>query len=267
MNDKVCIVTPFHKSDLSDNEKLSLKTIQKHFKNEKKFLVTFHDNKIDFPNFERVNFNKNFFENIQGYNNLCTSTEFYRSFLDFEYMLICQLDVIVLKNNLSEFMSKKISYIGAPTGKKSPFDRSRKKLWGRRYFCNGGFSLRKISDFISVLESSKVRYPFNYLTIYECLKSGFFKYINLYLKTLFSKSIYKGEFFAKNLYIKEDSFRTYFAPLFYNKYSLPTIDQANSFCFYGNPFFFYKLNNFKLPMALHGPFDYLKFLDKLNIQI
>ena len=96
MNDKVCIVTPFHKSDLSDNEKLSLKTIQKHFKNEKKFLVTFHENKIDFPNFERVNFNKNFFENIQGYNNLCTSTEFYRSFLDFEYMLICQLDVIVL---------------------------------------------------------------------------------------------------------------------------------------------------------------------------
>ena len=267
MNDKVCIVTPFHKSDLTDNEKLSLKTIQKHFKIEKKFLVTFHDNKIDFPNFERVNFNKNFFENIQGYNNLCTSTKFYRSFLDFEYMLICQLDVIVLKNNLSEFMSKNISYIGAPTGKKSPFDRSRKKLWGRRYFCNGGFSLRKISDFISVLESSKVRYPFNYLTIYECLKSGFFKYINLYLKTLFSKSIYKGEFFAKNLYIKEDSFWTYFAPLFYNKYSLPTIDQANSFCFDGNPNFFYKMNNYKLPMALHGPFDYLKFLDKLNIQI
>ena len=267
MNDKVCIVTPFHKSDLSDNEKLSLKTIQKHFKNEKKFLVTFHENKIDFPNFERVNFSKNFFENIQGYNNLCTSTEFYRSFLDFEYMLICQLDVIVLKNNLSEFMSRNISYIGAPTGKKSPFDRSRKKLWGRRYFCNGGFSLRRISDFISVLESSKVRYPFNYLTIYECLKSGFFKYINLYLKTFFSKSIYKGEFFAKNLYIKEDSFWTYFAPLFYNKYSLPTIDQANSFCFDGNPNFFYKMNNYKLPMALHGPFDYLKFLDKLNIQI
>ena len=267
MNDKVCIVTPFHKSDLSDNEKLSLKTIQKHFKNEKKFLVTFHDNKIDFPNFERVNFNKNFFENIQGYNNLCTSTEFYRSFLDFEYMLICQLDVIVLKNNLSEFMSRNISYIGAPTGKKSPFDRSRKKLWGRRYFCNGGFSLRKISDFISVLESSKVRYPFNYLTIYECLKSGFFKYINLYLKTLFSKSIYKGEFFAKNLYIKEDSFWTYFAPLFYNKYSFPTIYQANSFCFDVNPNFFYKMNNYKLPMAHHGPFDYLKFLDKLNIQI
>ena len=267
MNDKVCIVTPFHKSDLSDNEKLSLKTIQKHFKYEKKFLVTFHDNKIDFPNFERINFNKNFFENIQGYNNLCTSTKFYRTFLDFEYMLICQLDVIVLKNNLSEFMSRNISYIGAPTGKKSPFDRSRKKLWGRRYFCNGGFSLRKITDFISVLESSKVRYPFNYLTIYECLKSGFFKYINLYLKTLFSKSIYKGEFFAKNLYIKEDSFWTYFAPLFYNKYSLPTIDQANSFCFDGNPNFFYKMNNYKLPMALHGPFDYLKFLDKLNIQI
>ena len=267
MNDKVCIVTPFHKSSLNESEKLSLKTIQKHFKNEKKFLVTFDENKIDLPNFERINFSKIFFENIQGYNNLCTSAEFYRSFLDFEYMLICQLDVIVLKNDLSEFISKNISYIGAPTGKKSPFDRSRKKLWGRRYFCNGGFSLRKTNDFIRVLESSKIGYPFNYLTIYECLKSGFYRYIKLYLRTLFSKNIYKGEYFAKNLYIKEDSFWTYFAPLFYKKYSLPTIDQANSFCFDGNPNFFYKMNKYKLPMALHGPFDYLKFLEKLNIQI
>ena len=267
MNDKVCIVTPFHKSNLNESEKLSLKTIQKHFKNEKKFFVTFDENKIDLPNFERINFSKIFFENIQGYNNLCTSAEFYRSFLDFEYMLICQLDVIVLKNDLSEFISKNISYIGAPTGKKSPFDRSRKKLWGRRYFCNGGFSLRKTNDFIRVLESSKIGYPFNYLTIYECLKSGFYRYIKLYLKTLFSKNIYKGEYFAKNLYIKEDSFWTYFAPLFYKKYSLPTIDQANSFCFDGNPNFFYKMNKYKLPMALHGPFDYLKFLEKLNIQI
>ena len=267
MSDKVCIVTPFHKSNLNESEKLSLKTIQKHFKNEKKFLVTFDENKIDLPNFERINFSKIFFENIQGYNNLCTSAKFYRSFIDFEYILICQLDVIVLKNNLSEFISKNISYIGAPTGKKSPFDRSRKKLWGRRYFCNGGFSLRKTNDFIRVLESSKIGYPFNYLTIYECLKSGFYRYIKLYLKTLFSKNIYKGEYFAKNLYIKEDSFWTYFAPLFYKKYSLPTIDQANSFCFDGNPNFFYKMNKYKLPMALHGPFDYLKFLEKLNIQI
>tara|TARA_Y100001935_G_scaffold49263_1_gene41017 strand:- start:842 stop:1645 length:804 start_codon:yes stop_codon:yes gene_type:complete len=267
MNDKVCIVTPFHKSNLNESEKLSLKTIQKHFKNEKKFLVTFDENKIDLPNFERINFSKIFFENIQGYNNLCTSAKFYRSFIDFEYILICQLDVIVLKNDLSEFISKNISYIGAPTGKKSPFDRSRKKLWGRRYFCNGGFSLRKTNDFIRVLESSKIGYPFNYLTIYECLKSGFYRYIKLYLKTLFSKNIYKGESFAKNLYIKEDSFWTYFAPLFYKKYSLPTIDQANSFCFDGNPNFFYKMNKYKLPMALHGPFDYLKFLEKLNIQI
>ena len=267
MSDKVCIVTPFHKSNLNESEKLSLKTIQKHFKNEKKFLVTFDENKIDLPNFERINFSKIFFENIQGYNNLCTSAKFYRSFIDFEYILICQLDVIVLKNDLSEFISKNISYIGAPTGKKSPFDRSRKKLWGRRYFCNGGFSLRKTNDFIKVLESSKIGYPFNYLTIYECLKSGFYRYIKLYLKTLFSKNIYKGEYFAKNLYIKEDSFWTYFAPLFYKKYSLPTIDQANSFCFDGNPNFFYKMNKYKLPMALHGPFDYLKFLEKLNIQI
>ena len=132
---KICIVTPFHKSKLTEYEKLSLKTIQRHFKNEKKFLVTFDENDIQIPNFQRQNFKKKYFDNLNGYNQLCSSIEFYKAFLEFDYMLICQLDVIVLKNNLNEFINENLSYIGAPTGKKSPFDRGRKKLWGRRFFC------------------------------------------------------------------------------------------------------------------------------------
>ena len=205
-----------------------------------------------------------FFSNHSQYNKLCMDKNFYNRFKKYEYILISQTDSIILDDKLDFWCKRSLSYIGGPSYHKKLIN---KKPKSPKFFCNGGFSLRKTNDFIRVLESSKIGYPFNYLTIYECLKSGFYRYIKLYLRTLFSKNIYKGESFAKNLYIKEDSFWTYFAPLFYKKYSLPTIDQANSFCFDGNPNFFYKMNKYKLPMALHGPFDYLKFLEKLNIQI
>jgi len=264
---KICIVTPFHKDKLSDVERISLKTIKKHFDNEVKFLVTFEGNPLRIEGFNNVYFKKSFFENIRGYNLLCNSSEFYRQFTDFEYILICQLDVIVLKNCIDKFIKKKVSYIGAPAAKKSPFDRSRKKLWSLRYFCNGGFSLRNVNLFIKVLESNTIKSPFKFYVIYECLKSGFLKFFYLYLKTIFTNKRPKGEYFAKNLYVNKDTFWTYFAILFHNEFKLPSSKESLSFCFDGNPNFFYKLNENQLPMALHGNHNYLEFLNKLGMKI
>jgi len=264
---KVCIVIPFHKEELSDMEKISLKTIKTHFKNEVKFLVSFEGNPLKIEGINNIYFKKSFFENIKGYNLLCCTSEFYRKFIDFEYILICQLDVIVIKNCINKFINKKISYIGAPTAKKSPFDRSRKKLWSIKYFCNGGFSLRNVNLFIKVLESNTIKNPFKFYVIYECLKSGFLKFFYLYLKTIFTNKKSKGEYFAKNLYVNEDTFWTYFAILFNKDFKLPLIKDSLSFCFDGNPNFFYKLNKNQLPMALHGNHNYLEFLNKLGMKI
>ena len=267
MDKNVCIVVPFHKSELDDYEKKSLNSINKNFINEKKYLVSYKKNSLEIKGFERINFSESYFENIHSYNSLCLSLEFYEQFKSFKYILLCQLDVIVLRNNLKKFLSYNVSYIGAPSGKKNPFDRGRKKLWGRRYFCNGGFSLRKVEDFINVLKSKKIFTPFNYLCIYEANKSGYWRYIFLYLKTYFSDTKNKGEFFAKNFYLHEDSFWTYFGKLFYKNYKLPTMSQSNDFCFDGDPDFFYKKNKMNLPMALHGHHEYIKFLRKLDISI
>lgn len=261
---KVCIVVPLHKGELNEYEQISLKTIQKHFIYEKKFLLTYFENKINIPNFEKKIFDRKHFKNIESYNDLCLSIDFYKSFLDYEYILICQLDVIVIKNEILKYIHEKLSYIGAPTGKKNPFFRKEKKLWARRYFCNGGFSLRNVNDFINTLESSKVSFPLNYLVIYECMKSGFLKYFKLYFKTFFSKNKFKGEFFAKNFYLKEDTFWTYFSNLFNKDFKLPTLRQSTSFSFDGEPYFYYKKNKFKLPMALHGHFKYLDFLKTIK---
>jgi len=261
---KICIVTPFHKNFLNDYEKLSLKSINKNFYKEKKFLITFKENKIDISGYENIFFDKKFFLNIRTYTLLCNSLEFYKRFKEFDYILICHFDVLVLRNNLEDYMSLNLSYIGALTGKKNLFDRSRKKLWALRFFCNGGFSLRKVNDFIKVLESSNILFPFNYYTLYECSKSGYFNFIILLIKTISQNIQHKGEFFAHNLKLHEDTFWSYFATIFYKKYKLPSIREANNFSFDGDPNFFYKKNNLKLPMALHGHYNYIEFLKKIG---
>ena len=53
MKKKFCIVTPTQKEKLSEYEKISLKTIQKIFKDEDKFLVTFSENKLELNNFKK----------------------------------------------------------------------------------------------------------------------------------------------------------------------------------------------------------------------
>lgn len=263
-----CIVTPFHKNSLNEYEKISLNSILNIFKNEDKYFVTFHDNNLQLPNFKKLLFEKYYFKSIDSYNKLCYSLEFYRKFINYKYILICHLDVIVLNKNLIDhIIKKKISYIGAPAGKKNIFDRTRKKLWGRRFFCNGGFSLRNTNDFIKVLESDQISKPINFLTIYECLKSGFIKYFELINQTNSQKKIKKAEFFTKNFYLHEDTFWTYFAKIFYDKFKLPTLNETNKFAFDGDPFFFYMKNKYKLPMALHGHYNYLNFLKKIGYQL
>ena len=55
-----CIVTPFHKNKLDKYERMSLKSINKVFKEKKKFLVTFRENKLNLKGFENKYFDKIF---------------------------------------------------------------------------------------------------------------------------------------------------------------------------------------------------------------
>jgi hypothetical protein len=61
-----------------------------------------------------VYFENSFFRNIKGYNKLMLNYDFYKYFADYNYILICQLDALVLSNNLYFWVSKEFDYIGAP---------------------------------------------------------------------------------------------------------------------------------------------------------
>jgi len=89
-----------------------------------------------------------YFKNIHGYNKLLLSSGFYTHFSEYDYMLVCQLDSYVFRDELDDWCSKGYDYIGAPLFPHSPC--KDENLIGVMVG-NGGFSLRRIDAFIRIL--------------------------------------------------------------------------------------------------------------------
>lgn len=122
-------------------------------------------------------FDPNYFTNIRGYNQLMLSLEFYTRFKSYEYMLIYQLDCFVFRDELDYWCKQGYDYIGAPWLENSYYRKSKyKKLkfliyrfiktrfnkYGDKDILvynvgNGGFSLRKISKCIKVLNNTPTK--------------------------------------------------------------------------------------------------------------
>ncbi len=90
-----------------------------------------------------VKFSASFFSCVEAYSELCMSAEFYEAFLEYEYILIYQLDAFVFSNRLKEFCDKGFDYIGAPVPG---------WCWNNLgyHVGNGGFSLRNVSRCLEV---------------------------------------------------------------------------------------------------------------------
>ncbi|WP_295607631.1 DUF5672 family protein, partial [uncultured Lamprocystis sp.] len=89
-----------------------------------------------------------FFADTHSYSALLSSAAFYRRFACYEYLLIVQTDALVLDDSLDNWCSRHYSYVGAPWFK--GFDELEQPL-SFLGVGNGGFSLRKVSDFQRVL--------------------------------------------------------------------------------------------------------------------
>ena len=170
---------------------------------------------------------------IAGYNEMMMSADFYNMFVDYEYMLICQTDVWVFRDELSEWCNKGIDHVGAPWPNRKIYEHfplkqyiqlriflkpAKKNLHCQMFgnIGNGGFSLRKVKVFRDL-----------------CLK--------------YSKEI---EFYNTQTdpYHNEDIFWA----LVPKELKIPTIEQAANFSFDRKLELCYKINKEHLPMAAHG---------------
>lgn len=233
----VKVVIPFYKTDLSEDEELSLHCCKNFLKN---YPIVFVQPKgLDSSSFitnndvEVINFPKEHFESIESYNKLMLSDFFYEHFLDCKYILLFQLDGLIFKDELEYWCKKDYDYIGAPwlVQPKSfvchisnflnpKFEKSRNIIFNK--VGNGGVSLRKVASFYKISKTQK-----------DLIQS---------FRKEDEQCVYKAE----------DVFWSIKVPELYPDFAIPDYKEAIKFSIDRKPKLAFQLTNQKFPFACHG---------------
>ncbi len=97
----------------------------------------------EFTHIQSISFDDAYFVNVAGYNRLLTSAQFYKRFLNYQFILIYQLDALIFRDELVEWCNQNFDYVGAP---KVP-EQSKKAYFNtKKTLLNGGLSLRKVAS-------------------------------------------------------------------------------------------------------------------------
>ena len=227
-NKDVCIVIPIYKDNI--NNKLieyEIDSIRNTIRLMKNYDIYFLCNenlntlwykKIKSNSQQNIYFKYYNFKNREEYINMCLDYKFYKIFYNYDYMLICQTDVWIFKDELLYWCNKGYDYIGAPNNVQNE---GLNELFIKTHInhnCNdininedilhynGGFSLRNIKSFYKICfekESFIKSYPNTFISSHEDL------FICYVLKTYLNFPSFKEagmfsleQFFNKNIYYK-----------------------------------------------------------------
>src|SRR5262249_20696913 len=138
----VAVVVPHHRFPLSADEEISLWHLRRHLGSFDRFLIGPTKLPIGYSDFRLRSFPSEFFESERDYNSLLLTKKFYRTFRDYEFILIYQLDCLVFSGNLDYWCNQDWDYLGAPWFLACGQDTTR----GFWTVGNGGLSLRKVSS-------------------------------------------------------------------------------------------------------------------------
>ena len=171
--EQVVITVPVYKATLTVDEQDSLLQLFSVLGNHPVCLFTYRELDLSVyhqllsgKKFDVVFFDREYFENINGYNLLMRSKQFYQSFSQYCYLLIYQLDAWVFNDQLSFWCAQNYDYIGAPWFDNWNIINPNNEFWG---VGNGGFSLRKIESHLKALRS------FSYIVPWSTVLSTFVK--------------------------------------------------------------------------------------------
>ncbi|MFT3754053.1 MAG: DUF5672 family protein [Paludibacter sp.] len=277
----VVIVIPVYKSSLDENEILSFKQCLNILNKYTICIVTYESLSIEYYKcqFDLFGvdycikyFDAIYFKNTIGYNHLMTSKCFYKSFEEYKYMLVYQLDAYVFKDELEVWCAKGFDLIGAPLIEDKYGVENKYFLKGM----NGGLSLRNIGYCIRLLSyKGPVLRP---NAIWKIVKNEFptdkFKMLFYYIsRSLGRQNTLK--YFTDKYYINEDLLftltlhvswvnndlqkgETWIYP------NLPGLNDALKFAFERYPRFMFEINNKELPFGCHAweKYEYDSFWKK-----
>lgn len=261
------IVIPIYKVQMEDFELTALKQCLEKLKVHDIKIFTYegldissHKEIFDHYNcdIEIEYFDHEYFIGLQGYNKLLMSSKFYQRFLDYQYMLIYQLDCFVFRDELNYWCLKGYDYIGAPWFNEHKSKEDGATLWK---VGNGGLSLRKIKSFYNILSSKSSAYSLKYW-----LKQYFNNKILMIdlLKNVVLKHNNNIDYLVKNWNDAEDIFFCLKLEDTTFKLNTPKVEEALGFAFERSPQYLFDMNGKHLPFGCHAwqKYDYKLFWSK-----
>ena len=166
------VIIPIYKTSLSYLEQVSLQQVDNVLHNHKIVFIAPHGLNFyygdKFLTYEVIYFPAYYFMSTNTYSELLMESFFYERFIDYDYMLIYQLDAFVFEDNLLEFCNSGYDYIGAPV---------KHETWKFMHVGNGGLSLRRVKKFIEVSKNKENIVPQMEAAGIKCWsEDGFFSF-------------------------------------------------------------------------------------------
>ena len=249
----VCIVTPVYRFPLPADEEDSLSILRSVLGSFDRFFIIPKGLSIPdaFRGDERiVEFSEAYFSYPHGYNRMLLRTEFYETFSGYDFMLIYQLDCIVFRDELMEWVDRGWDYVGSPW-----FIDSDKHRHDRPCSVgNGGFSLRKIATALTLLSQPIKRgilYPKP--PVIAPQPSGFsWLFWNLRRRIRQHLGLWRVTDELENFFENEDIFWSFVAPTLFPVYRKPGVEEALAFGMEEKPRLCVKANRDSVPFGCHA---------------
>jgi len=194
-------------------------------------------------NFDVEYFADRYFSDLRGYNHLLMSAGFYLRFDSYEYILIVQTDALVFSDQLEEWCDRNYSYVGAPWFQGIECPDLPLSLFG---VGNGGFSLRKVRDFIKVLSFPKYIPYVSYKV--PPRRNG----IRRLVRFIKQRIIFSYNYYPFRANVNEDIFWGWLVPGCCDFFSVPSAEAAIPFAFELAPEYLFELNGRQLPFGCHA---------------
>ncbi len=250
---KAAVVIPIYQFPLSREEVISLETARTILVKQQLCFICPMSLKI--PNrFLKgelvVRFDDNYFTYPCGYNWMLMSSAFYKAFDQYEYILIYQLDCLVFRDELNEWCAKGYDYIGSPW-----IDSYAGGKEGESWKVgNGGFSLRKTSTALEVLEKGIKRGTHYTVPPPYRPKPGFWKWLaeNTVNRLKQHLNLWTVEDELQNYRENEDRWWAIDVLQVRPDYKKPSVEDAMQFGFEVEPRRCLEMTGGKMPFGCHA---------------
>ncbi len=225
---QVAVIVPLSaRTELTPDEQISLRHLRHFLGGYDKYMLAPPGVEIPHEDFMVRRFDSSFFGSVRAHMNLLVSSIFYKTFQDYQFILIYHLDALIFSDQLKEWCARDFDYIAPPWIKYpgAPYE----GLPIENKIGNGGFSLRKVSSLQRVLK--RVRKP---------------EITRAYLRRILGR----GKKFEHRRY--EDVFWAMHATRFDPEFKFPPIETALDFGFECNPQLCFEMNKKKMPFGCHA---------------